>query len=357
MNLSSASTVRRLLQAACAAFLLFTAAAGAVAAGGDLQFAFIGDLRLQNGQVIRDCKIGYRTFGTLNAQKSNAILFPTWFTGTTQSLVGLVGPGRLVDPGQHFIILVDALGDGVSSSPSNSAAQPHMQFPRFTIRDMIESQLTLLTQYLHINHLKAVMGISMGGMQTFQWLLAYPGFMDKAVPIVGSPRLTSYDLLLWQSEKHGIKTDPAWQHGDYASPPAAGMATAADIHSLALTTPDYRVQHTPPADFQKFLKDTESSTLRNFDANDWIRQLQAMMAQNVYAPFGGSRQKAAAAVKARVLVVAALQDHMVNPHPALNFARLIHAQTLELDSNCGHLSTGCEEPKIRAALARFLAEP
>ncbi len=350
---------RRRPLAVCAVLLFFNLAgvAGALAADGDLQSASIGDLRLQNGQVIRDCKIGYRTFGTLNAQKSNAILFPTWFTGTTQGLVGLVGPGKLVDSSQNFIILVDALGDGVSSSPSNSATQPHMQFPRFSIRDMVESQHLLLTRNLHIEHLKAVMGISMGGMQTFQWFVAYPGFMDKAIPIVGSPQLTSYDLLLWQAEKHGIQTDPAWQHGDYTSPPVAGMAVAADIHSLALTTPDYRVEHTPPADFPKFLKDTEASTLRSFDANDWIRQLQAMMAQNVFAPFGGSQEQAAAAVKARVLVVAALQDHMVNPHPALNFARLIHAQTLELNSDCGHLSTGCEEHKISAALASFLSAP
>src|SRR5689334_10352317 len=205
------------------------------ASAQEQQIASIGDLKLQNGQTIRDCKIGYRTFGQLNAAKSNAVLFPTWFTGTTKDLVDLIGPGKLVDSTKYFVIAVDALGDGVSTSPSNSTAQPRMQFPQFTIRDMIQSQHELLTKKLHINHLHAVMGISMGGMQTFQWITAYPGFMDFAIPIVGSPRLTSYDLLLWTAEAHAIELDPTWKHGEYSGVPEC-MRVVADLHGLALQT-------------------------------------------------------------------------------------------------------------------------
>ena len=100
---------------------------------GEQRFAELGDFTLESGEVIQDLKIGYRTFGELNAAKSNAVLFPTWFTGTTADLVEWVGPGKLVDPSKHYVILVDAIGDGVSTSPSNSATQPGMRFPRFTI--------------------------------------------------------------------------------------------------------------------------------------------------------------------------------------------------------------------------------
>lgn len=319
-----------------------------------IKFAPLGDLQLENGETIRDLQLGYRTLGALNADKSNAILWPSWFTGSSQELLDFVGPAKLLDPSKYFVILVDALGNGVTSSPSNSVRQPRMHFPRFTLRDMVNAEYKLATERLGLKHLRAVMGISMGGMQTFQWMVAYPDFMDKAIPIVGSPRLTSYDLLLWTAELGAIESDAAWMNGDYASPPVAGMKTVADIHELALTTPAYRAAHTSPADFPQFLTKTQQDTLNHFDANNWIRQLQAMMAQDISKTFEGSMEKAAAAVRARVLVVPATEDHMVNPGPALDFAELIHAQMLELASDCGHLSPGCEEQKMNAAIAEFL---
>ncbi len=325
-----------------------------VAAAQEIKFAPLGDFRLENGETIRDLQIGYRTVGTLNADKSNAILWPTWFTGTSAQLLGFVGPGKLLDSSKYFVILVDALGDGVTTSPSNSVDQPHMRFPELTIRDMVNAEYKLATERLGLKHLRAVIGISMGGMQTFQWMVSYPEFMDKAIPVVGSPKLTSYDLLLWTAEEHAIEADAAWNHGDYASMPVAGMRTAMDIHILNLTTPAYRVAQTPPDKFPAFLAQSEQDLMKSFDANDWIRQLQAMMAQDVSKPFAGSMEKAAAAVRAQVLVIPATQDHMVNPTPALNFARLLHAQTLELTSNCGHLSPGCEGKKMDSAIQEFL---
>jgi homoserine O-acetyltransferase len=323
-------------------------------AAQQLKFASLGNFHLENGQVIEDLKLGYRTLGTLNPQKSNTILFPTWFAGTTKDQLQFVGPGKLADPSKYYVILVDALGDGVSSSPSNSTLQPRMRFPEFTIRDMVNSQHLLLTKVLGISHVHAVIGISMGGMQTFQWMVAYPRFMDEAIPIVGSPRLTSYDLLLWTAELHAIECDPKWDHGDYTTPPVAGMATVADIHAMNLTTPAYRVTHTTRAEFPKFLQDTQKMMMDQFDANNWIRQVQAMLADNVAKPYGGSMQKAAATVRARVLIIPALQDHMVNPHPAFDFAKLLHAQTFPLTSDCGHLSFGCEEKQIARAASHFL---
>ena len=323
-------------------------------AAQELKFASLGNFRLEDGQVIRNLKIGYRTFGELNAQKSNAVLFPTWFTGTTKQLVDLVGPRKLVDSSKYYFILVDALGDGVTSSPSNSKAQPRMQFPKFTIRDMVKSEHALAARVLGIHHLHAVIGISMGGMQTFQWMVSYPTFMDEAIPIVGSPQLTSYDLLLWTAELHAIEFSKDWDQGNYTSPPVYAMDTVADIHTLNLTTPTYRVTHTTPAEFPKLLAETQESTMKSFDANDWVRQLQAMIADDVAAPFGGSITKAASVVRAKVLVIPSMQDHMVNPNPALNFAKLIHAQVFKLTSDCGHLAVGCEQKQVDQVVNAFL---
>src|ERR1700678_519958 len=175
---------------------------------GRQQFAALGNCKLDSGQEIIGCQLGYRTWGKLNADRTNAMLIPTWFTGTSAQWAGNVGTGKLVDPSKYFVVVVDALGDGVSSSPSNSKAQPRMAFPAFTTRDMVRTEYRFATETLHLRHLHAVMGVSMGGMQTFEWIVDYPDFMDLAIPIVGSTRLTSYDLLLWRAEEDAIRADP-----------------------------------------------------------------------------------------------------------------------------------------------------
>jgi homoserine O-acetyltransferase len=306
-----------------------------VAHAQEQQFANIGDLKLQNGGVIRDCRVGYRTFGTLNHDKSNVVVFPTWAGGTTEQLKGSIGPGKLIDSTSHFVVAIDALSNGVSSSPSNSRLQPRMRFPIFSLRDTVESQHELLTKVLKIVHVKAVIGISMGGMQTFQWIVSYPDFMDKAIPIVGSPRLAPYDLLLWSAQLEALKRDP-------------NSARALDFAfgELLLTTPtDYNRRKTREdvfADLEKARNDT-----KRFEANDKIRQVQAMMALDVARDFG--------AVKAKVVIVVAKFDHVVTPGPATEFAKLIGAKLIDLDGDCGHLETSCESRRLNEAVTQFLA--
>ena len=315
------------------------------------QFANIGDLKLQNGGLIRDCRVGYRTFGQLNAAKSNVVVLPTWAGGNTEQLQSNVGPGKLVDSTTYFVVLIDALSNGVSSSPSNSRLQPRMKFPQFTLHDTVESQHELLTKVLKIDHVKAVVGISMGGMQAFQWLVSYPDFMDMAVPIVGSPRLAPYDLVLWQAQIESLMRDRDWNGGNYAVNPARALDFA--FGELLLTTPvDYNRHKTREqalADLEKARNDA-----KRFDANDKIRQDQAMMALDVSRDFGGSLERAAKTVKAKVFVIVAKFDHVVTPGPATEFAKLLGAPLLELESECGHLSTSCESAKVNQAVADFL---
>ena len=324
------------------------------AASAQQKFADLGDIKLQNGEVLRGCRIGYRTYGKLNAVKSNAVLFPTWAGGTTEQLQDTIVKERFADPDFYFVITVDALSNGVSSSPSNSRLQPRMKFPRITIRDMVETQHELLTRVFDIQHLKAVMGISMGGMQTFQWIVAYPDFMDKAITIVGSPRLEPYDLVLWQTQIDTIMNDAAWKGGNYDKNTA--RAAEVEFGDLFLTSPEHFNQSTTREQLLQELAKAPQSTL-GLDANDKIRQSQAMMAFDVSLPFAGSMDGAAAAVKAKVFVVASKNDLTVTPGPAIDFAHLSNAKLLVLDDDCGHQAPGCEAKTLVPAIADFLAQP
>ena len=336
----------------CAALTIFFLSVLAVAQ--QQQFAALGDVKLQSGEVLRECRIGYRTYGTLNADKSNAILVPTWAGGTTAELENMIVKDKMPDPSKYFVITVDALSNGVSTSPSNSRVQPRMQFPRIALRDMVETQHELLTRVLGIHHLKAVMGVSMGGMQTFQWMVAYPDFMDAAVPIVGSPRLAPYDLVLWQTQIDAIMNDPAWKSGNYDKNPA--RTAEVEFGDLFLSTPEHFNQGTTR---EKVMQDMAQAPAKNegSDANNKVRQSQAMMALDVSAAFGGSMEKAAATVKARVFVIVARYDHTVTPQPAIDFAHLLNAKLQVLDNDCGHLAPSCAMATIAPAVAGFLAQP
>jgi homoserine O-acetyltransferase len=265
-------------------------------AAQEQQFALLGDWKLGSGEVIRDCRIGYRVFGKLNADKSNAVVFPTWASGTTEQLKSNIGPGRLVDSEKYFVVAIDALGNGVSSSPSNSKLQPRMSFPRFTLKDDVETQHALVMRVLHLDHVKAIIGVSMGGMQTFQWMVSYPNFMDKAIPIVGSPRLAPYDLLLWQAQIDVILNDRDWNNGNYTSNPS--RVPQYEFAELLLTTPDHYNKQVTREQLFAALRKAKTDTA--FDANDKIRQVQAMMALDVskdFWRFNGAR--AAASVRAK----------------------------------------------------------
>lgn len=319
-------------------------------AQSELKFAELGDFKLESGEYIRECKLAYRTFGKLNADKSNAVLFPTWFSGTSEQLVGNFGKDKMVDDAKFFVIAVDALGNGVTSSPSNSKLQPMEKFPRFSIRDMVNAEHQLVTRTFGIKKLHAVMGISMGGMQTFEWMVAYPEMMVKAIPIVGTTQQTAYDLLLWSTELKAIEQAQALDTSENA-----GAELVARIHSLALVTPAYRNSITPPKEFSAFVQKEEQNYLNTFNAENWKSQLKAMMAHDVSRKFGSLAQ-AASAVKAKTLVVVARQDMMVNPDPALEFARLIKAEILEVNNACGHAFASCEGSKVNAAVTRFLGQ-
>jgi len=323
---------------------------------GTQQFADFGDFKLHDGAVIHEFRLGYRTLGRLNATRSNAVLWPTWIGGKSQDFLQFVGPANVVDTNSYFVILVDAIGNGVSSSPSNSKKQPLMKFPQFTIRDMVEAEYRLCTDVLHLSHLHAVIGVSMGAMQAFEWVVTYPDFMDVGIPLSGSPQSTSFDKLYWTTQIDAIELDPAWNNGNPTGPLGRGFALSEEIGSMNATSPSYRVTHTSPKDFDAFLAEIRKNAKGDAGtASDQIRQRQAIIALDIPGELGLTLQQAAKRVRAKLLIVVSVQDHVVNPQPALDFAAAINAPVVNITSPCGHQSFTCLS--LGPTVASFLADP
>ncbi|MEA1987127.1 MAG: alpha/beta hydrolase [Candidatus Marinimicrobia bacterium] len=317
-------------------------------AESEQKFVTLIDFKLENSAVISECKIGYRTFGTMNSEESNIILFPTWFGGTSEHLDNLINGKIFLDSSKYFIIAVDALGNGVSYSPSNSGKKDE-KYSDITITDMVNSQYLLLTEKLKINHIFSIVGGSMGGMQAFQWASSYPNFSDKMVAYVGTPRVSSYDLLIDNAELEIIRMGEK-----YNIPEAEYMKSVRMFQTAGAFTPSYRVSETNYDEVPKLLKKYNKYTPKNFTAKNYKCQLNAIMQHNIFREFDNSQKITAEIIKAEILMIVNRQDHLVNPQPAIEFAPFIDAEILILDNNRGHLGISYELEKVVDTIRRFL---
>jgi homoserine O-acetyltransferase len=310
--------------------------------------ADLGDCPLENGEVIRGCRLGYRLYGRLAPDGSNAILIPTPFTGTSEELVRMVRPLGLTNNSNYFLILVDAFGNGVSSSPSNSSAQAGSAFPQITIRDMAAAEYRLMTEVLGVRSLHAIIGISMGGMQGFEWTVSYPDFVERFIAVLSSPRLASYDIVLWKTLENALALYQQCECEEAAR-------TVGGLGFLVGNSPNYHARLTPRDSLAGALERIADQPLSIGVAQDITSQLQAMIEHNIAAPFDDSLELAAARVQARVLVIVSPVDHVVTPGPAREFAEVLGAEVVELGSDCGHNGFGCDALQAAGAILRFLA--
>jgi len=306
----------------------------------------IGDLALESGEVIKDFSISYVTHGTLNPQKSNAILMVTAISGNHHRLDFLIGPGKALDTSKYFVVATDAIGNGLTTSPSNSQAQPRMKFPKFVMRDMVTSQHKLM-EHLGITRVVAVVGPSMGGMQALQWGVSHPDFMDSVVALVPLAKTPAWSVVVMEASRKAIMLDPAWNSGNYTSPPANGIRLWRDILGfLAARSPEmYRYQFANQADVLPWLKAQEDALLTVFDANDWIYQTWAYDAHDVGTTPGmnGDYVKALRAIKAKTLIMVGQKD-LLNPEwepvDAARYIRDVRVVTIRPEAITGHASAG-----------------
>ena len=322
--------------------LMGTASATSLTQPSKLKTAIIDDFQTISGEVIKDLKVKFRTVGKLDASKSNVVLWPTWFTGTSADVFTTNALENTLNTKGLYIVIVDALGNGVSSSPSNSE-----QFPEITIRDMVNSQHKLLLEHLKISHLRAIVGISMGGMQAYEWLVSYPNFMDKAITIVSTPKQSSFDILVWQTQAALITHAQNQQQKDIA------IKRAYDIFQMNLLTPTEFSKKHAPEDLQKYL----TSKYENMMApNDYLASIQAMIKHDIYKSTDTKVNDIQQKIKAQMLTIVSESDHLVNPMNSIALAKQLMSDVYVLAGNNGHMAAFLQSQEIKKSISSFLAK-
>jgi homoserine O-acetyltransferase/O-succinyltransferase len=315
--------------------------------GQTQQIAEMGACSLENGQTIENCRIGYLTVGTLNADRSNAILFPTWYRGRAPELLKHLGADSLIDTSKYFVIVVDSFGNGVSSSPSSPGKQSGAAFPVFTIRDMVLQQKRLLTEHLGLKKLHAVVGISMGAMQTIEWAVAENTIADKFVAIAGSNKIAPYDTVFWQTH---IDLLQATIDCKCQSP----LQTLAGIRFL-LAGVEHQPIVTQSERLAKLQADFTKTPVSEGQAYDRIAQMRAMISHDVAKTTNDNVALAAKQTGKKLLLVIGTKDVTVTPGPARDFAKLGDIKMHELPA-CGHSIPTCAADLINPAVSAFLTK-
>ncbi len=244
----------------------------------------IRDFRFKSGEALPELKLHYTTVGTPVRDNAgivrNAVLIMHGTGGagnnflTTQFAGVLFGSGQLIDATRYFIVLPDGIGHGASSKPSDNL---HARFPHYTYDDMVRAQHQLLTEKLGVNHLRLVMGTSMGGMQTWVWGETYPDFMDALMPLASNPvEIAGRNRIMRRMIMDAIRSDPAWAGGDYKTEPQQGLTSAINILLLMGSAPLQWQKQAPTRDAaDKFLAERLRGYLSRTDANDMLYQFDA----------------------------------------------------------------------------------
>jgi homoserine O-acetyltransferase len=242
------------------------------------------NFRFKSGESLPNLRIHYRTLGkpvrTASGQVTNAVLILHSTGGwggnflVPQFAGVLFGPGQLLDASRYFIILPDNLGHGKSSKPSDGM---HAHFPQYEYDDMVAAQHELLEKGLGVNHLRLLMGTSMGCMHSWIWLETYSDFMDAAMPLACLPVPIAGRNRMWRKMViDGIRNDLEWKNGDYTSEPRAGLQIATDMLLIAGSAPLPMQKTLPTRDAaDRFLEDRVKHEMTELDANDLLYAVSA----------------------------------------------------------------------------------
>ena len=326
------------------------------------------EFKTEGGTQLPEAHLVYGTYGKLNAAGDNAVLLPSHYMADMHGYAWLIGPGKALDPDKLFLVASELFGNGRSSSPSNTPEPFHgPRFPLVTIRDNVEAVHRLLADELHVRHLRAVIGFSMGAQQALQWAVSYPTYMDRVVASAGTAKTYGHGIVRLEGQIAALTADAAFRGGDYEQQPRQGIEAFSMVWAAWLFSQEWWRQELWRTagmgdSFEAVVAHLRTDFIPGADANNLILQMRTWEANDVgkSAAFHGDTEAALRSIKARVLYMPSATDLYFPLTDARYEAAFIPRCTLApIPSLWGHTAgagaTAADAKFLNDQVARFLA--
>jgi homoserine O-acetyltransferase/O-succinyltransferase len=324
-----------------------------------------GDLELEEGGTLPNCQLAYATFGALNPARDNAILVPTWYSGTNKIIEQVfIGNGRALDAEHYFILVVNQIGGGLSTSPHNTPPPLGMaNFPRVRIGDDVRAQHKLVTEKFGVERLALVVGGSMGAQQTYEWAVRYPDMVARAAPIAGTAKNSIHDFLFTETLVDAIVSDPAFNNGSYDTSSAVrtGLLRHAKMWAVMGWSTEFfqrkRHQVLGFSSLEEFITNFMYAYFSVMDPNDLLCQAWKWQRGDVSRHTGGDLREALRRIKAKTFVMPMSSDMFFPPADCQTEWRLIpNAEFRPIQTVDGHLALFGADANAIGQIDRHLKE-
>lgn len=337
----------------------------------DVHEFVIDNFRTESGVVLPRARIVYGTYGHLDAARDNVVLLPSHYMANHRGYEWLIGPGRALDTTKLFLVATELFGNGHSSSPSNTPEPYHgPRFPVTTIRDNVAAVHELLTKDLHVTHVRAIIGFSMGAQQAFQWAVSYPDFADRIVATSGTAKTYDHGIVRLEGQIAALEADPTFNHGDYTTEPAAGLSAFGMVWAGWLYSQEWwhrelwKTQVPAGTTLDQYLDRFRHNFIPGGDANDMILQARTWERHDVGKTpgFNGDVEAALRSIKVPFLYMPSETD-MYFPITDARYEQqfIPRVQFAPIPSLWGHPAGAGASPQdlafLNTTISKFLSQP
>lgn len=334
----------------------------------DTQYFDAGDVVLQSGRTHRNTRLAYQTYGTLNDDWSNVIMFMTPYGAHHTDIEWMIGAGRALDPERYFIVIPNMFGNGLSSSPSNAVAPADgNRWPNFSVADNVRVQRRLLLEAFGVESVALACGWSMGGMQAYHWAALYPDAVQRLAVLCGAAKTSPHNQVFIEGVKATLTTDPHYQHGRFVGFPERGLRAMGRVYAgWAMSQAFYR---------DELWRQTGCSSLEDYLVTVWEGNYLRRDPANLLAMFHtwqhadisandryhGDLSRALGAITARALIMPSATDlYFQVEDNRREVAAMRRAQLRVIPSDWGHragmpVHNPADAQFIDAALKELLA--